>query len=476
MVTLDYEIELISESFLERRNTMAKKYDLIIVGAGPAGLMAAKTAGENGLNVALLERKTNVTSIKRACAQMLLIFNDFYFGERMKFNPRNGRLSFPVNGFSVKYDGPSLDLYGFRFYSPDGSRIELSKTDPETTGGKQKRLGLVHDKSLLLEGLLTEAKTNGVEIFPGVNVTHMEKKEDGVLVIGNGKQYNATFALGADGCNSRLAELLGFNQNREFYGTLVVGGLEMEGVELPGENFNIFILNYVPGPSVFFLCNRAGDERTILLSLAFDPELDHGKALDYLIHQSPFMAWFKKAKKLYSVSAVENCYAPITEPFKDNILFIGDTSWCQEAENMGSLMCGWKAAHALTQALLEGKSNREGILSYLEWWKKSFVKHYDHTVYLRNFLFPYVLDEGAANYIFSLVKETLPATLDAYLIPQVVGGGISKVMAQIAEERPEIPPKIQRFATAPLNELIAELTEKGFSSQSKEWQSSKRDD
>ena len=36
---------------------MSNAYDLIVVGAGPAGLMAAKTAGEHGLKVALLEGK-----------------------------------------------------------------------------------------------------------------------------------------------------------------------------------------------------------------------------------------------------------------------------------------------------------------------------------------------------------------------------------------------------------------------------------
>ena len=33
------------------------KYDVIIIGAGPAGLMAAKTAAEDGLKVLLIERK-----------------------------------------------------------------------------------------------------------------------------------------------------------------------------------------------------------------------------------------------------------------------------------------------------------------------------------------------------------------------------------------------------------------------------------
>jgi len=36
------------------------KYDVIVVGGGPGGLMAAKTAAENGLKVLLIERKKDV--------------------------------------------------------------------------------------------------------------------------------------------------------------------------------------------------------------------------------------------------------------------------------------------------------------------------------------------------------------------------------------------------------------------------------
>ena len=47
-------------------------YDLIVVGAGPAGLIAAKTAAQKGLNVLLLERKPNPKLFKRANTCMLV--------------------------------------------------------------------------------------------------------------------------------------------------------------------------------------------------------------------------------------------------------------------------------------------------------------------------------------------------------------------------------------------------------------------
>ena len=71
---------------------MAKEYDLIVVGAGPAGLMAAKTAGENGLNVALLERKECITDINRACSMMVVTLTGKYLEERVFLSSREKRI------------------------------------------------------------------------------------------------------------------------------------------------------------------------------------------------------------------------------------------------------------------------------------------------------------------------------------------------------------------------------------------------
>ena len=97
---------------------MTKKYNVIVVGAGPAGLMVAKTASESGLDIALLERKTNIPKVRRTDGSTIGI-NEYLFWEVVKFNRKTQTFVFPVSGFSLNYDGPWNDnMYGFHIYSP----------------------------------------------------------------------------------------------------------------------------------------------------------------------------------------------------------------------------------------------------------------------------------------------------------------------------------------------------------------------
>ncbi|MEE8381478.1 MAG: NAD(P)/FAD-dependent oxidoreductase, partial [Thermodesulfobacteriota bacterium] len=59
---------------------IVEKYDLVIIGAGPAGLMAAKTAAGNNLKVLLIERRKRVSKVKRVCCASFYLEPD-YMGE-----------------------------------------------------------------------------------------------------------------------------------------------------------------------------------------------------------------------------------------------------------------------------------------------------------------------------------------------------------------------------------------------------------
>ena len=117
---------------------MSKKYDVIVVGAGPAGMVAAKAAGENGFNVALLERKPNLTLMDRACAQTLDSPLEYLHLDLYRCNTRDKRLCFPAHGFSVKYDGPYRNSYASWTYSPGGNRIQMGNTEEQKKNRKEK--------------------------------------------------------------------------------------------------------------------------------------------------------------------------------------------------------------------------------------------------------------------------------------------------------------------------------------------------
>ncbi|MCX5898414.1 MAG: NAD(P)/FAD-dependent oxidoreductase, partial [Proteobacteria bacterium] len=136
---------------------MAKEYDVIVVGAGPAGLMAAKTAGENGLSVALIERKDNIADINRACSMMVVTLTGKYLGERVFLNERDKKICFPRYGFSLNYTGPHQDFYTWAIYTHRGNKVTLGNYDENIKKGSAGRISAVYNKGALLQGLLDEA-------------------------------------------------------------------------------------------------------------------------------------------------------------------------------------------------------------------------------------------------------------------------------------------------------------------------------
>jgi digeranylgeranylglycerophospholipid reductase len=442
---------------------MTKKYDLVVVGAGPAGLMAAKTAGENGLKVALLERKTDIPDLKRACAMMLVSLTDYYLGERLRLNTRDDYLCFPVNGFSVKYGGFYKNFYSWELYSPGGSSIALGNYAENSKMKDDGRISAIFDKEALLRSLLEEAKEKSVEIFPGANVASVEKTEGGVKVSGDGKDFEATFVIAADGRTSRITKMLGFNKERKFYQTSFSYGFDISGLDLPHPHslINIF-LGGNPPLWCFIVPKAVQEEMHFVFVSCLNPEADLVRAFDHLEAESKFSHWFRNAKRARGYCSAGNVYSPVLEPFKDNVLLVGDAGFGWEAECTGALMQGWKAANAITLAILDNNLNKEGVSSYLQWWQESYLEKHDFKKFFRISVMPYVLSEEDMDYLFPLVQEAVPTTFEAYSVPEKLSQAFEKVSPIIQKERPEILTKLQKLAAAPLEEILIENTKAGF--------------
>ena len=446
---------------------MREVYDLVVVGAGPAGLMAAKTAAEHGLKVALIERKENIAEIRRACSMMVVSLSGRYLGERVTLNPRNQRICFPHYGFSVAYQGPHKNFYTWQICSHKGNKIQVGGYEENLRKGDAGRASAIYSKEALLGGLLEENISLNVDVFHPYNVLGAIKEGREVKVVTReGKTFKGIFVIAADGRSSRLARSLDLNQERKFFGTAMTMGYEMVGAEIP-EEFSLFqiFLNEEPLMRAW-ITPRTSDNEHFVMVTSINHKADYEGAFERFTKQGIFSPWFKRAEKKRRLSAVGNMFSHIIKPYKDQVVFAGDTIWCQEAEMTGAVISGWKAANAVALAIQEGKISEEGVADYLTWWKEVVLKEYDYQDMLRNVVLPYILTPEELDYLLSLFKKPLPSVFDPYETPKVVGKAMAEVMPIIARERPVIMEKLKKMGNIPLEKVFSVAIRVGFPSMS----------
>jgi flavin-dependent dehydrogenase len=440
---------------------MAKKYDVIVVGAGPAGLLAAKAAGENGLDVALLEKKADPTQLTRACGQTLISMNEYFFGNIVQYNARDKRICFIPDGFSFKYDGPYMNLYNLVRYTPNGHKIEFGDYDKQKEKGDYGRVGLSFDKEILFQCLLDELKACSVDVFPGINVQQVNNINDGVRVEGSGQSFEGSYIIAADGVNSKIAEVAGFNKDRYYFCNLNCLSYYISGVEPPKPDQVVLIPGFnEQGAFRCYLLPRYTRGEYNLIVISVDPRVKLDTAAEYCINEAFCSPWFKNATKLKTFSAVCNCYSPIIEPYKDRVLVAGDVGSTQELELIGALISGWKAGQALSTAVQEEKLGIKlnGVSQYTNWWKETYIEPGCPEMYMTGMCTPYILSTAEdMNYVYGLINEPVPACWNPYTAANAIRQSMAKAIAIAQKERPDIAQKLER-RRLPAKELLTEIT------------------
>ena len=167
-----------------------KVVDIIVVGAGPAGSLAARTAAEKGLDVLLIEKRQEIGDPVR-CAEGI------GKAELTRF---------------VEPDPKWIcaDLRMSRIFSPDGTMVELS----EKLAGNE--VGYVLERKIFDRELAKMAAKAGAEVQVKTQATGL-LIEDGRVCGIRGKQHGDEFearakaVVGADGVESKVGRWAGIN-------------------------------------------------------------------------------------------------------------------------------------------------------------------------------------------------------------------------------------------------------------------------
>jgi len=443
---------------------MKNEHSLIVIGTGPGGLMAAQTAAQGGLDVLLIERKTNLTSIGRTCVAGLITEPDCD-GETVTVE--GDRIIFHRNDFSIKYSGLWKELKGFYFVSPAGNRIRIEREATCVTK--------IFNKEVLLEDLLVETEKSGVHIAQGTEALKAENRGDEVVVTieerGEEKKVRGRFAIAADGVNSRMVEELGLNQERKFFGTMVVTSYILEGVESPYPDTVIAFVGRgqmegCRGPFYFWPRPSRKPQDPPLWEISYAQpvgEKNLEEFLDRFIKEGNFSSWFSHAKVVRKTCATLNFRTPILEPKVGNILIIGDAASFIEVYVQGAIMYGYRAA----RAILDEMRGKPGLDEYVDYWKGSY--EYLKPGMIEQVLRGYgvhLIEDSDLDYLFGLTdSKSYKGYYNEFSFPGVIQQAFTAEMPRVMKERPELIQKIQNlFEKVSIEEALLIPKDDGYSS------------
>lgn len=413
--------------------------DLAIVGAGPAGLIAAKTAAELGLETTVIEMKRDITNVKRACSAQF-VMDKGYENETVEIV--DNKIHFINNGFYVNYTGPLLNIIDNYHHSPSGHTIHLAHKD-------HKPFAVKFDKGHLLKDLSQACEKAGAKlVFNTIALNGHSMGDYMKLDIKTGKVVSHICCrklIIAEGANAALAGKLGFNKDRTLYGRPFVFSCVMEGTTgFEPQSWNQFYSRkYHPFAEVMVESSITGPndiELTIMGTKNMRPDI----LFDKLIHESPLSSHFTNSKIKEKRGCSVSSYESLKKPYNDNVLVIGDTAAHVEVIVQGALMCGYNAAKAVYDEL----HNKNGFKEYTSWWNKAFDFNRMNSLefvqlYGALSMMPKYTD-AELDYLFSLVEnEVLCGNYSQFEVPKTVWKAILGHKASIEKENPKLFAKIQ---------------------------------
>jgi digeranylgeranylglycerophospholipid reductase len=169
---------------------MKDRYDVLVIGAGPAGSIAARTAAEKGLDVLLIEKRQEIGDPVR-CAEGV---SKEYLKKHVEIDKR----------------WICADLKASHIYAPDGTRIEMAE---EISGGE---VGYVLERKVFDRALAEHAAKAGAEVRVKTRATGLIIEDDfvkGAKLMHLGKEYDvrAKVVIGADGIESKVGRWAGID-------------------------------------------------------------------------------------------------------------------------------------------------------------------------------------------------------------------------------------------------------------------------
>ena len=361
------------------------RYDVVVVGSGPAGSVTARFAAESGAKVLVIERRREI-GVPVLCGEGISRKIDSW-----------GMLD------GDKWIARKMD--GARIYAPNGTMVKLSA---EQAGNET---GYVIYRDIFDKELARKAMVAGAEYMMNTKAVGLIKDDNGgikgvkALHFDEEIEIEADIIVGADGVESRVGKWAGINttlrpKDLESCAQYTLANVDCQDAyvdfflgkeKAPGGYIWVFPKdNDTANVGIGVLANlsKPGMAKELLDKfIASDDRLKNGQPLRFLAGAVPVAR-------------------PI-ETVRDNIMLVGDAARQVDPITGGglthSLEVGKIAGEVIGKAVEEQNFCREFLMEYERRWKKAIGKKMERNYMVKEIMLSF--DDKTLNMLADSLKD-----------------------------------------------------------------------
>ena len=360
------------------------KYDVVIVGSGPAGSVTARFAAENGAKVLVLERRQEIGTpvlcgegISRKIDDWDMIDGKRWIAGRMD---------------------------GARIYSPDKTCVTLGA---EQAGNET---GYVVYREVFDQELAKKAMKAGAEFMMNTQAIDLLKEKDeikGVIAkhFDEEIEIEAKIVVGADGVESKVGQWAGIDTRLDPKDLETCCQYTLSNVDCKDAYCDFYLGKEIaPGGYIWVFPKGKNTANVGIGILASLSEGGHAKKLlDDFIDKDPR---FKNGQPVRFLAGA----VPVSNPVKtvkDNILLVGDAARHVDPITGGGLThClegGKIAGEVIAEAIKREDYSEEFLNKYEEQWKEAFGQKIKRNYLVKDIMLD--MDDKTFNKIADSLKD-----------------------------------------------------------------------
>ncbi|MFA5312050.1 MAG: NAD(P)/FAD-dependent oxidoreductase [Methanomassiliicoccales archaeon] len=328
------------------------KYDVVVVGAGPAGSMTAKNAAKGGANVLMIEKRQEIGSSLR-CAEGI------------------SHKGIEKVGLKIDKKWVSTEVSGAKIVSPGG---KVLKIDEKNAGNE---VGMVLERHLFDKFVAMEAARAGADIMLKTSAVDVIKKDGvvkGVKAISYGEPLTieAGCVVAADGYESQVARWAGIETVQKPSDITTCFQYRLTNIKHE-QDFCEFVIGSVAPGGYIWVFPKGGDTANVGIGVLLSKLKKPGEVKMYLDKFIKSDDRLNCGQPVEAIAGAVSVSPPLDKTIMDGLMIVGDSARMIDPITGGGiangLCAGMHAGNVLAKCAQAKDFTESGMQEYEDLWR-----------------------------------------------------------------------------------------------------------